>query len=245
MMKRWMEAVLVTAPLLAASPLVVSAQQPVGSQSAEEPRTLSVNATAVVDRAPDQAVIMLAVESEAESAREAAAANATKMDRVVSALKRLGIPSANIRTVSYELQPQYAQSENREPRIASYRALNQVQVTLSSIDRVGPTIDAALASGSNRVSNLSFGIEDTGAARLEALQKAVAKAKREAEAVATAAGQKLGVPLTIQVDGYAVQPPRPMPMYRMAADMAMAPPTPVEGGTIQVSASVSIIYRID
>lgn len=224
---------------LIALPVQLSAQQ-----IAPGERTLSISATAMVDRAPDQAVILLAVESEGLTARQAAATNSAKMDRVIAALRAVPIPAASIRTVSYELQPQYAQAANKEPHIASYRAVNQVQVTLDAIDRVGPTIDAALGAGSNRVSDLSFGIKDAAGARMEALKKAVEKAGAEANVIATAAGQALGVPLTINADQYNAQPPRPV-MYRMSADMAQAAPTPVEGGTIQIGATVSIVFRLN
>ncbi len=239
-MKKLVFAMLLAVPAVAA-PLSVTAQ----TVAPEQPRTLTISATATVERAPDQAVVMLAVESEGATAKAAAASNATKMDRVVAALKALGIPATSIRTVSYQLQPQYAQENNREPRIASYRAINEVQVVLDMIDRVGPTIDAALGAGANRVANLSFGLKDQASARLEALQKAIEKAKREAEVVARAAGQTLGVPQSIHVDGYSPAPPRPMPMYRVeAAMMDKSAPTPVEGGTLEVGASVNIVYRI-
>lgn len=215
-----------------------------GQQIAPGERTISISATAMVERAPDQAVILLAVESEGTTARTAAAANSAKMDRVIAALKAVPIPATSIRTVSYELQPQYSQVPNKEPRISGYRAVNQVQVTLDAIDKVGPTIDAALGAGSNRVSDLSFGIKDAAGARMEALKKAVEKARAEADVIARAAGQALGVALMINADQYNPQPPRPV-MYRMSADMAQAAaPTPVEGGTMQVGASVSIVYRL-
>ena len=228
--------------LMLAAPLPLSAQQII---QPEPPRTLSINATASVERAPDQAVILLAVESEGQTARTAASANATKMDRLVTALKATGIPATMIRTVSYELQPQYSQANNQQPRITGYRAVNQVQVVLDVIERVGPTIDTALDAGANRVSNLSFGLKDPASARLEALEKAVQKARREADVIARAAGQTLGVPLSINADSYNPPPPRPMAMYRVSAqDMAAAAPTPVEGGTLEVSATVNIVYKL-
>jgi uncharacterized protein YggE len=228
--------------LLFAALLVLPVQ--VGAQQiAPGERTLSISATATVDRAPDQAVILLAVESEGTTARAAAAENSAKMERVVAALRAVPIPATSIRTVSYELQPQYSQAPNKEARISGYRAVNQVQVTLDAIDKVGPTIDAALGAGSNRVSDLSFGVKDAGAARLEALKKAVEKARTEAAAIAAAAGQALGVPLSINADQYMPPPPRPV-MYRMSAEMAPAAPTPVEGGTMQIGASVNIVFRL-
>ncbi len=228
--------------LLVAAPLPAAAQAP----QAPPPRTLTINANATVDRAPDQAILLLAVESEGTTAQRAAATNATMMDGVIGALRALNIPAAQIRTVSYELQPQYAQDRGEQPRITGYRALNQVQVVLDAIDRVGPTIDAALGAGSNRVSNLTFGIKNPSGARLEALAKAVEKARAEAEVIARAAGQTLGEPLSINTDSY--YPPPPRPMYaRAQMDMAMsvaAPPTPVEGGTLEIGATVNIVYRL-
>ena len=224
--------------------LMVALPLPAVAQQAPPPRTLSINANATVERAPDQAILILAVESEGRTAQVAASANATKMDRVMAALRQLNIPAAKIRTISYELQPQYAQDRGEQPHIASYRALNQVQVVLDAIDRVGPTIDAALTAGSNRVSSLSFGIKDAQGARLEALSNAVAKARAEAEVIARAAGQTLGEPLSISTDGYFPQP-RPMMQYaRAEMDMAAAAPTPVSGGTLEIGATVSIVYRL-
>jgi uncharacterized protein YggE len=80
-------------------------------------------------------------------------------------------------------------------------------------------------------------------ARLEALKKAVERAKQEAGVIASAAGQTLGVPQSINVDSYMPQPPRPV-MYRMDAAMAQAAPTPVEGGTLEIGASVTIVFRL-
>ena len=76
-------------PVLAALLLPVAA----AAQQVEQPRTLTVSAHATVERAPDQAVLTLAVESEAENARDASRANATRMERVVAALRQAGIPA--------------------------------------------------------------------------------------------------------------------------------------------------------
>jgi uncharacterized protein YggE len=76
------------------------------------------------------------------------------------------------------------------------------------------------------------------------LQAAVTKARAEAEVIARAAGQTLGVPLSINADSYN-PPPRPMPIYRMSAEVAAAPPTPVEGGTLQIGATVNIVFKLN
>lgn len=217
-----------------------------GAQEArEQPRTLTVSATGMVEREPERGVILLAVESEASTAQAASAANAEKMTQLVAALRRAGLSERQIRTQSYELRPEYARQDRggEPPRIAGYRAVNMVQVTVDTVSRIGPVIDAAIGSGANRVANISFQLREPRAAYTEALAVAMRNARREAEAVAEAAGERLGPPLSINTGGYSAPPP-PMPMRAMAMDMEASAVTPIEGGTLSVTAHVSVVYRL-
>lgn len=225
---------------LLAAPAAVSAQE-----AAAEPRTITINSTGTVEREPEQGVILLAVESEAPTARAAADANATRMAELVAALREARVPDRQIRTISYELRPEYTRQERatEPPRITAYRAINMVQVTVDTVARMGGVIDAAIASGANRVANISFQLRDSRSAHLEAVALAVANARREAEIIAQAAGERLGHALSITTGGYHAPPPAPAPMYRQM-DMAQAAPTPIEGGTLAVTASVTIVFRL-
>lgn len=212
-------------------------------QPAESPRTIVVSGVGSVEREPDQGVIVVAVESEAPAARAAAEANAARMTQLVAALRRANVAERNIRTISYELRPDYARDETgREPaRIVGYRAINMVQVTVDEVARLGGVIDAAIAAGANRVQSIQFQLRDRHAAHLAALAVALQNARREAEALAAAAGERLGPPITITSGGFAPVPP-PMPYAR--ADMEMAMATPIEAGTLNVMANVHVIYRL-
>lgn len=231
--------------LLLAVPAIAAAQQP----QERPPRSITVTAYSSVQRAPDRAVIMLAVESQAENAQEAARQNAERMTRVIDALRGAGIPEQRIRTVTYDLQPVYSQPpreprmEEWQPRIVGYRAINMVRVEVDDVQRTGGVIDAALNAGANRVDGTSFVLRDSDAAYNEALQQAVQKARAQATAAAQAAGQQLGQPLSIQVGGYAPPPP-PMPAYRGVAMDAMAASTPVQGGELEIGASVTITFEL-
>jgi hypothetical protein len=234
-MRRFLYALLLPAPLAAQMP-----QQPPA-------RTITVEATGTVERAPEQAKLLLAVESEAPTAAEAGQANAGQMERLVAALRQLGLAGDKVRTVGYNLSPVYGRQpdprQTESPRITGYRAVNTVQVEVDSMARVGAIIDGALQAGANRVAGLQFELRDPEAARLEALADAMASARREAEALAAAAGEPLGPPISIQTSGGG-RFPAPMPMYRgVAMDMAQAS-TPIEAGTLSITASVSVVYRI-
>lgn len=231
--------------------LALMAAGPALAQQTEKPiRVLNVNGVGTVQRQPDRAVIMVAVESRAVTAQEAAAANARKMDAVFAALRKVGIVPPNVSTVSYALQPEYREPDPRSatpntPRVVGYVALNMVRVQVDSILRVGAIIDATVGAGANRIENLSFELKDMESARLEALKLAVQKARAEAEVVAAAAGQKLGEPQSINSSSSWM----PMANYRMRGEVAMAaqagPPTPVEAGSLSVTANVSITYLLE
>lgn len=227
---------------IALTPLVLQAQT-----QEQSPPTIVVDASAEIEREPERAVIVFAVESEGQTARAASQANANAMDAVLRALRSQGLEGRNIRTMSYRLDPVYGRQVRPDsaPRIVGYRAVNMVQATVDSIARLGGVIDAGIAAGANRVAGLHYELRNPEEARLEALQQAVAKAKREAEVVATAAGQRLGDPINISMSSAV---PMPRPMYDMAAaqrvEMAQAS-TPIEGGTLTVTAHVHIVYRLE
>ena len=235
-----------TSVLLAGLVAPAVAQQP---QPQRPDRVINVNATGTVQREPEKAVITVAVESSAPTAQAAAQANARKMDAVFAALRRVGIVPPKVRTTAYELHPEYAQptrdNPNPTPRVVGYRAINMVLVEVDTIAKVGTVIDATVSSGANRIHNLSFELRDSEAARLEALKLATAKARNEAEVLAAATGQRLGPPVSISSSSYFE--PR---QYRMdmRAEVAMAPPpapTPIEAGTLTITATVNIVYRME
>lgn len=227
---------------LALGALPLAAQQ----EERDDPRTVTVNASARVERAPDRAVATVAVETQAETAEAASQQNAQSMDAVLAALRNLGVSGEAMRTTGYRLNPVYIPAERGEtgPRVGGYRAVNMVEIRVDSLDELGAIIDAAIAAGANRVASLHFELQDMESARLEAIGLAVEKARREAEVVARAAGQRLGLPHSIQTSS---EVPFPRPMYAeraVAMDMAQAQ-TPIESGTVTVTAHVTIVYLLE
>ncbi|HEX2166041.1 MAG TPA: SIMPL domain-containing protein [Longimicrobiales bacterium] len=237
-----MRRMLLTAALVLLLPGIVAGQE------ANDPRTITVSAQGTIEREPEEGVVTLAVESEAEEAQAAANANAERMTQLVAALRRAGVPERNIRTISYELRPEYRRQvgdeRNEPPEIAGYRAINMVQVTVDTVSDMGRIIDTAIGAGANRVTNISFQLRDPHSAHIEAAAVAMRNARREAEAIAEAAGERLGAALSINTGGYHMPPP-PMPMYARAEMMDMAAAsTPVQTGTLTVTTTVTVVYQL-
>ncbi len=226
-----------------------AAAQQVVPASAELVRTISLSATGTVRRTPDQAVVSLAVETRAPTAKQAAQQNAQKMDAVIRAIRAAGIPGERIQTEGYNLNPDYTfvnggPGRPNEQRLVGYVANNTVRVVVDTIARAGAVVDAAIAAGANRANGISYQLRDPDAARRDALKLAVEAARRDAEALAQAAGQSLGALLQLST-GYQ-ETPRPLFAMRadMAAPAAAPPPTPVEPGQMEITASVTVVYRL-
>jgi uncharacterized protein YggE len=149
-----------------------------------------------------------------------------------------------IETFGYSLRPEY-EVRREDPgvrAIVGYRAQNNIRILLRDMDATGRVLDQAVGAGANRISSLEFGASDTREARLQVLAEAVRSAREQAEAMAEAMGVRLGPAL--EVNGNATTPtPRPEGPMLMRA-VAAESTTPVEAGTLTVSASVSITYRI-
>lgn len=212
-----------------------------GAQEPEPaPRTITVNASASVERAADQAAISFAVETEAASAQDASDANAAAMTAVLAALEQSGIDRGAVRTQGLRVLPDYVfPGEGQPRRISGYRAVNQIRVTVNDLALTGRLIERALDAGANRVDGVAFSLSDPDAARIDALGRAVARARAEAAAIADALGEPLGPALSVSTS----EAGGPPVLMREARSMEAAPP-PVEPGAIEVSATVNVVFRI-
>jgi uncharacterized protein YggE len=215
-----------------------------GAQSLP-PQVPEITASAIgeVKGAPDRATILFSVETRAATAAEASAENADKQTAVIAALRAAGLGESEVGTVSYTIHPDMQYDEQRRTsQVVGYIARNTVQAEVRDLARMGRVIDAAVRAGSNGVSSLNFWTTRREALRLEALQGAMGRACREAQAMAAAAGGSLG-PLiqaaTSDNPGY----PQPMPMMMRAEAAGMAADTPITPGDVTVNVSVQTRWQ--
>lgn len=205
---------------------------------------LTVSASGEVELVPDRATLGVAVETRGRSAAEAATANARVQTAVMEAIKAAGISAAQIRTSALSVQPEYQYPDGGgRPTIVGYVAANRVTVEVRELARTGAVIDAALAKGATSVDGPRFSASEPAPAREAALEQAVRKARAEAEAIASAAGVRLGGVLEISTDEAPVEVRAEDSMMRVRA-MSAAPSTPIETGTLKVRASVTIKFLI-
>ena len=221
---------------------VALTRPPLAVSSSSSPKTIQVTGTGTLSAAPDQALLDLAVETQASTATLATSENAAIMTNVMNALTSAGVSNDSIQTTSYSLTPVYSNPVNQSvaPSIIGYDAVNAIQVTLSNLGSVGKVLDQAISAGANQVQGITFTLSNTALANLQkqALQLALQDADNQAKATAAALGVTIVGPISVS-PGYVFQPVS----YSRLNVAVPETPTPVQPGTLQVSATVQVTYQ--
>lgn len=202
--------------------------------------SIRVTAEATIAARPDQAQVDVGVVAQAQTAQMAAAQNSRQLDAVLAALRKALGAAADVRTAGYSLQPIYRR-EGGAATITGYTATNTIQVRTDDLGAVGRVIDTAMQAGANQIARLQFTLKDERAAQAEALRQAAVKARAQAEAVAGALGLKIVRVLSAVEGGPEV---RPVVRAMAMQPEALGAPTPVEPGTIEVRATVTLVVEV-
>lgn len=201
-----------------------------GNAEGKTPRTITVTGLGVASSTPDLGSFRFGVVSEAETARDALAANSAAMGQVLAALRSAGVEREAIQT---SLVSTHRSGERGKP----YHSHNSVTVRLRSLEEAGAVIDASVAAGATDLSGPELGHSDHLSLYQRALPDAVADARAKAEILAAAAGHRLGELLELVEGGSA-----PSRRSRPAGFGAML--APIEPGREEIVAVVTATYEL-
>lgn len=211
----------------------VEGQEPPRGERQGQPE-IAVTATGTVELSPDYAIIQVGVITRDPQASRAGETNARITTAVRTALRQLlRVPDDSLPSVGYSVVTDF----DRDRRPTGYAARNVVEARVHDLTQVGPAVDAALAAGATHIAGIEFESTKRTAARLEALTRAVETAHREAEAMARAAGGRLGA----LIEASSAGPAFPVVRARRAMAMTMAAevPTPITPPELTVEATVT------
>jgi uncharacterized protein len=196
--------------------------------------SVTVTGTGSVDAVPNRAGLVVGVSTDAATARAALAANAEKAARVIEALRSAGAAKQDLQTADVSVSPRW----NDQGRQDGFTAHSSVQVKVRKVGRAGSILDAAVAAGATETSGPSFDRGDRAELYRGALKAAFADARAKAGTLAGEAGASLGRVLRIEESPAASGP---VPMYATAMERS---PTPVEPGTQEVQATISVTFSL-
>lgn len=232
-MKRFPLVLLVAAVALVAAAAFAGVGRPEAARGdTGAPDTVTTVGHGVVTLVPDQANVTAGVHTQAPTAAAALSQNATLMNDVIAALKQAG--GKDLQTQQVSLFPQ----SGEDGKVTGYAADNSVSASTSIAD-AGALIDAAVGAGANTVSGPTLSVSDRDAQYRNALKKAVEDARAKAQALSEAGGFGVGPVSTVTEQSSA-----PQPVFEAAAAAGKVASTPVEPGTQDITADVSVTFRI-
>lgn len=228
------------------------------AQAAETPtatitplqRTVSVTGSGLVNAQPDEAIVVLGVQTDAQTAKQAMAENSTQMQAVLDALHSANITSVDIQTQGLQLMPRYVEptplpQNQAQPqatpqnRIAGYTATNTVQVTVRNLNNLGSVLDQVVSAGSNSIQSISFDVSNQTQALDQARETAMKDALHKAQQLASLSNVKLGTVISINESST-----NPIPYQANLAMAKSAGAVPISPGTQAVMVSVQVTWEL-
>ena len=191
---------------------------------------------ATVSKKPDIAFLSVGVESQQSTASAAQSDLAGKAAKLIAKAKALGIADKDTTTSGYWVGPYYSPGGQT---ISGYRASEQLQLKWHAVDTVGKALDTLVQDGGATHVSVSFGLADPKAARAEARTLAIADAHSRAQAMAAAAGVKLGQVVRVSDVTFSGYPSASYGLKAAAADSSQLPV-----GELNLTVTVEVAYAI-
>jgi uncharacterized protein YggE len=233
--------------LLAASVLVPALGVPAAASEiviTTEGPVVELNVNEVVRSAPDVAMVNAGVMTRAATAREAIRENAAQMDRLISAMRALGIAREDIQTSNFNLSPNYDYNrETGEQVFRGYNVNNQVSVKLRELSRAGEVLDALVDAGANNIYGPNFMLEDDAEAKETARRMAFERGLAQATEFARMAGFS-SVRLLSVAESFQGYGPVPEQAIQVTASRSADVSTPIEPGQVGTGVMLSLKYEM-
>lgn len=203
--------------------------------------TISVSSRGEVTVLPDVGYISLGIETKDPDVKAAENENSTIMDKIMKALKEFDIEDTDIKTVGYNIYPQYEERDDEKP--TNYVVHNTVEVTVKKLEDMSGIIDAAVEAGANRTNSIRFDVLDREDSYNEALKDAIANARARAEVLAEAAGLKIVGIVTINENSSSPRYYYAEASYAKGMDMDEAVPS-ISTGDMEITANVAVTFEV-
>lgn len=202
---------------------------------------LTVQGVGLATGTPDTLTVDVNVSATDATAQAALAEDNTKAAAVIAAFTAGGVTKQNIQTTGLSVQPNYTLMHGTEV-LTGYGVNNSVTAMITNLGTAGSVIDAVSGAAGNagQINSLSFSIKDTRHLEDQARTDAVHQAVGHAQTMAASARERLGVVCSLTDTTPTSQAPSGL---QNAAGIA-ASPVPLEVGSQQASAQVTIVYSL-
>jgi uncharacterized protein YggE len=227
--------------LIGVGATLLSSPTPAAAQTEDaDVRTIQVSGRGRVSAQPDQAIVRLGVETEANTAEAALEENNEQMTAVISATIEAEIAEDDIQTQGFNLRPVYESPDEGQLELTGYRASNIVQITVRDLSQLGTLLDAVVSAGSNSIEGIQFEISNQADLEAAAREAAMENAQEKAEQLTSLAGGQLGpVQMILETGGFS-----PIPVQVAQEEVLESGTVPIQPGTQTIEAAVQVTWQI-
>ncbi|WP_216651767.1 SIMPL domain-containing protein [Paenibacillus sp. NEAU-GSW1] len=192
-----------------------------------------------VSVAPDQAVIVLGVETEGKELSAAQEENDAAIVSIIDALIEEGVPRDQIQTSDYRIEMQYDYPDGQQV-FRGFKVVHLLRITTDKVDQAGAIVDTAILHGANTIVSIRFGLQSGAVPTNEALSRAVKDAQVKAATIAGTLGVAIASVPTYVRELQASSEPVP---FKAAVALA-SEVTPIEPGQLTVRSSVRAWFSV-
>jgi uncharacterized protein YggE len=171
----------------------------VAAAQQENLRTISTSGEAIVYVVPDEAVITFGVQTSSPELDPAKTANDQSSQRLVKAVKAMGIEDKHLGTDNVQVELRY-RNDGRDVR--AYVVTRMYMVTLKDTKELETLVDTVLKNGANILQGVELRTSELRKHRDDARSMAIRAAREKAFALARDVECTIGAPRNISETGY-------------------------------------------
>lgn len=203
-------------------------------------RTITVDGVGQANAVPDQAVVVLGVQTTAVTASVALSENNAIVRDLINVLTAGGVLSEDIQTQNLSLYAITNQPQNTTdiPRLVGFNVNNNVTVRIRNLGNLGTLLDQAVTAGANTIQSIQFELSDPEAQLQQARVEAINNARTKAQQLAGLANGSLGAIIAISESSSGF----PVPLA--ARDGMGGSAVPIEPGRQSVQITVQVTWQL-
>ncbi len=204
--------------------------------------TISISGEGKIYTKPDMALVDFSVVSEGARVVDVQKKNTEKTNQAIKFLKDSGVEEKDIKTINYNLYPQYSYIERQAPQIIGYSITQTLEVKIRALDKVGEILEGVAENGVNQIGSLYFKVDKDEEFKEAARKLAIDDAKAKANKLAS----QLGVKLTKIIGFSESSSGYPLPLYESKGYGMGGGGTPdIQTGESEIIVDVVLIYELN
>lgn len=207
--------------------------------------TIVIEGLGKASMSPDIAVMTFGISSTAKTVSDAQKQNTASMNALIDKIKASGIASADLQTKDYSAYEKTEwNAQTQKSQSVGWIVSQSLDVKIRDVQKVSTIVEIGGQNGSTSISGPVFTIDDQTTYEATARDKALANAKKKADAIAQSLGLKIDH--VVSYNEYNENTGGPIP-YLSAKDVGgmMASSTPtIQSGTQELRLRVTVTYLL-